>query len=189
MIQIETKVHQGSEVGWKFLFELMLLQSIEIWVDILTYFVTCMTYNLATNLPISSIELQSVVVLRAPEQNIATSSKWPQLCDPIPRFAQERRQDSFPVQPTLSSQIWPEPDPNLQRKALPDEDLLYIPTPTIVNCECICLYQFHSCVAKYCTLRGKIEDWSGLALQNPSSQPLCQSPLLWWHNIVGLNET
>ena len=134
MIQIETKVHQGSEVGWKFLFKLMLLQGVEIWVDILH--LLSLVWHIIC-LPISSIELQSVVVLRAPEQNIATSSKWPQLCDPIPRFAQERRQDSFPVQPTLSSQIWPEPDPNLQRKAILDEDLLYIPTPTIVNCECI----------------------------------------------------
>jgi len=47
---------------------------------------------------------------------MATSSEWAQLWDPIPLFEQERRHDSLPVQPTSSSQIVPEPDPNLQRK-------------------------------------------------------------------------
>jgi len=51
-----------------------------------------------------------------PEQKIATSSTWLQLLSPIPFLEQERRHDSFPEQPTLSSQIIPEPAPNLQRK-------------------------------------------------------------------------
>jgi len=57
------------------------------------------------------MKLQSALNKRVPEQEIATSSEWPQWCDPIPLFEQERRHDSLPVQPTSSSQIGPEPDP------------------------------------------------------------------------------
>jgi len=42
-----------------------------------------------------------------------TSSEWIQLWAPIPKFEQERRQDSFPEHSSSSSQIWPEPDPKL----------------------------------------------------------------------------
>ena len=59
------------------------------------------------------IKLQSVLVKRVPEQEIAWSSEWPQLWTPIPLLKQERRHDSVPKQPTLSSQIGPEPDPYL----------------------------------------------------------------------------
>ena len=47
---------------------------------------------------------------------MATSSEWVQLWDPISLYEQETRHDSLPVQLTSSSQIVPEPDPNLQRK-------------------------------------------------------------------------
>ena len=56
-----------------------------------------------------------VVLKREPEQEIATSSEWTQLWTPIPLFEQERRHDSLPKQPTLSSQIRPEPEPYLQK--------------------------------------------------------------------------
>jgi len=62
------------------------------------------------------MKLQSALNKRVPEQEMATSSEWAQLWDPIPLFEQERRHDSLPVQPTLSSQIGPEPIPYLQRK-------------------------------------------------------------------------
>jgi len=58
-----------------------------------------------------AIKLQSVLVNRVPEQEMATSSEWTQLWDSIPRFEQERRHDSLPKQPTSSSQIGPEPVP------------------------------------------------------------------------------
>ena len=47
---------------------------------------------------------------------MATSSEWPQLCDPNPPlFVQEARRDSKPVQLTSSSQIRPVPDPYLYK--------------------------------------------------------------------------
>ena len=71
---------------------------------------------LAVGNVVVAIKLQSVLVNRVPEQKMATSSEWRQLWNPIPRFEQERRHDSLPVQPTSSSQIGPEPVPYLQRK-------------------------------------------------------------------------
>ena len=65
---------------------------------------------------LGAVLLQYVVVLkREPEQEIATSSEWTQLWTPIPLFEQERRHDSLPKQPTLSSQIGPDPEPYLQK--------------------------------------------------------------------------
>jgi len=43
---------------------------------------------------------------------MATSSEWSHLYDPTALVEQEKRHDSFPEQPTPSSQILPEPDPN-----------------------------------------------------------------------------
>jgi len=62
------------------------------------------------------IKLQFVLEEGEPEQKIATSSTWLQLLSLIPFLEQERRHDSFPEQPTSSSQIIPEPAPNLQMK-------------------------------------------------------------------------
>ena len=56
-----------------------------------------------------------VLEIRTLLQYMATSSEWLQSCDPIPLFEQEARRDSEPVQPTLSSQICPVPDPNLYK--------------------------------------------------------------------------
>ena len=64
-------------------------------------------------LVVVAMKLQSVLVNRLPEQEIATSSEWLQSSTPIPLFEQERRHDSLPKQPTLSSQIGPEPVPYL----------------------------------------------------------------------------
>lgn len=48
-------------------------------------------------------------------QDIAISSEWIQLWTPIPLFGQERRLNSEPRQPTLSSQIGPVPAPYLEK--------------------------------------------------------------------------
>lgn len=67
--------------------------------------------------------------LSLPKQITPTSSAWSQLCLPHPRCLQSQIADSFPLHARSSSQICPEPAPNLAEP----EKLMALPHPSCLQ--------------------------------------------------------